>query len=245
MSAEYIQFNNLTIQVKRKPHLRRSRIRISTEGKIEIIASVKLKTALIEEFLKTSEKWILKNLEKFKELKKKNPEKKFVQGEGIYFFGKVLPLDFRKSFQKQLRVLPGDESIKILVPEKKWDDGMLMTPQPWTKELLKRHFKILFAGFAEPRVRLWARVMGVQPSSLGFRFQRTLWGSCNRDKAISLNCKLIGAPEEVIDYVIIHELAHLRFLNHGKAFWDFVETFSPNHLEHRYWLKTHSFALEL
>jgi predicted metal-dependent hydrolase len=245
MSAEYVYFNQLKVLIHRKPNLRQSRLKISPTGEIEIIAPLKFKDAWVEDFLKASEPWINKTLERFKEFKKNNPNKKYVQGESFYFLGQALPLDFRMSFGTDLKFVPANDSLKVLIPHKRWNTGLLMTPQPWIKEPLKRFFKAYFADLAGQRATHWQNVMGLKPNSLGYRFQKTLWGSCNRQGAVSLNCKLIGAPIDTIDYVIIHEFAHLKHMNHSRDFWKLVEKFSLQHQSHRKWLRQHAPHLEI
>lgn len=89
------------------------------------------------------------------------------------------------------------------------------------------------------RVRHWAGRMGLQPSGISFRRQKTRWGSCSSEGHLSLNWKLVFAPEEVIDYVVIHELAHLKHQDHSKHFWDLVEKYDPEARLHRRWLRDH------
>jgi len=86
----------------------------------------------------------------------------------------------------------------------------------------------------------------------GFRYQRmrlssarTRWGSCSRRKTISLTWRLIMAPPEVIDYVILHELVHLEIPNHSKAFWQRVAALQPGYAALRKWLKENGAMLDL
>lgn len=95
------------------------------------------------------------------------------------------------------------------------------------------------------RVRHWSQVMGLHPSGISFRKQKTRWGSCSSDGHISLNWKLIFAPEAVIDYVVIHELAHLRHQNHSQQFWNLVLQFDPAAHSHRKWLRAHQHETKL
>jgi predicted metal-dependent hydrolase len=64
-------------------------------------------------------------------------------------------------------------------------------------------------------------------------------GSCSSQKNLNFNWKLIMVPNEVLSYVVIHELAHLKYLDHSQHFWLFVEQFDPDYRSHRKWLKTH------
>ncbi len=79
--------------------------------------------------------------------------------------------------------------------------------------------------------------MGLTCARITIRGQKTIWGSCSRRGALSFNWKLLMAPEPVIDYVIVHELAHLQEMNHGRDFWSLVAAHCPRWREYRKWLK--------
>jgi hypothetical protein len=88
-----------------------------------------------------------------------------------------------------------------------------------------------------------ADALGVSFVRLEVRGQRTRWGSCSRRGTISLNWRLALAPREVLDYVVVHELCHLREASHGARFWSLVETRRPAYHEHRDWLRRHGHEL--
>jgi len=81
--------------------------------------------------------------------------------------------------------------------------------------------------------------MGISYQRIVIRGQKTRWGSCSHKKNLSFNWKLIMAPEPVIDYVIIHELTHLKEMNHSKRFWELVAQYRPRWREYKKWLKQH------
>ncbi|GLG00989.1 hypothetical protein Alches_10280 [Alicyclobacillus hesperidum subsp. aegles] len=87
--------------------------------------------------------------------------------------------------------------------------------------------------------RAWelANAHGLLPDNVRVREQKSRWGSCSSKRNIQLNWRLIQAPEWICDYVIIHELAHLREMNHSARFWSIVESILPNWQEARNWLK--------
>ena len=89
------------------------------------------------------------------------------------------------------------------------------------------------------RVQELAGELGVVCTKLSVRQAKTRWGSCSRKASLSLNWKLIMAPLVVIDYVIIHELAHIREMNHSRRFWKVVAEHCPEWREHRQWLREH------
>ena len=89
----------------------------------------------------------------------------------------------------------------------------------------------------------YSRLLNVEYSRVSVRCQRTKWGSCSAKGGLNFNCLLMLAPEEVLDYVIVHELCHLKHMDHSKAFWAEVESADPNYKAHRKWLKDNGGAL--
>lgn len=87
------------------------------------------------------------------------------------------------------------------------------------------------------RVAYFAPIVGVNYGRITIRNQKTRWGSCSAKGNLNFNCLLMLAPEEVIDYVVVHELCHRKEMNHSKAFWNEVEKVIPNYREYRKWLR--------
>ena len=87
------------------------------------------------------------------------------------------------------------------------------------------------------RVRYFADLLGVSYGRLTIRSQRTRWGSCSAKGNLNFNCLLMLCPEDVRNYVVIHELCHRRHLNHSADFWAEVEKYCPDYRIHRKWLK--------
>ena len=87
--------------------------------------------------------------------------------------------------------------------------------------------------------------MGVSYKSVAITSAKTRWGSCSGDNAIRYTFRLLNCPKEVIDYVVVHELAHTIHHNHSKAFWLTVEKFIPDWKTRRKWLKDHGILMEV
>jgi hypothetical protein len=93
------------------------------------------------------------------------------------------------------------------------------------------------------RVAHYAPLMGVTPNRIFLKEQRTLWGSCSARGNLNFNRRLLKAPAEILDYVVVHELAHLRHMNHSKKFWDFVGEWCPDWKARRRWLRENATLL--
>ena len=83
------------------------------------------------------------------------------------------------------------------------------------------------------RTAYFAKRMGVTYNRITIREQKTRWGSCSSEGNLNFNCRLLFVPDRIVDYVVIHELAHRRFMNHSKAFWKEVEKYMPDYKERK------------
>jgi predicted metal-dependent hydrolase len=107
-------------------------------------------------------------------------------------------------------------------------------------DFLKRQTRAL----CESRALDYAAIIGVAPARLTIRDTETRWGSCSAARTISFSWRLIFAPDFVRDYVVAHEVAHLKEMNHGPRFWKLVEKLHPDFKAAQAWLRTHGRSLQ-
>lgn len=117
----------------------------------------------------------------------------------------------------------------------------VLQPIPALKRFLRKEAKAVLLA----RVEHWSLITGLIPSRVIVGERTSRWGSCSSRKTLSFCYRLIMAPPEVLDAIVIHELCHLRHPNHGKGFWNLVEHFNPDYQDTRKWLKDHSHQLQL
>lgn len=101
----------------------------------------------------------------------------------------------------------------------------------------KKEYKKLSREVLVDRLVHWSRVMNLQYTSFRLSSAKTRWGSCSGKNSINLNWRLVMTPAEVIDYVVIHELAHIKQKNHSVKFWEIVQTYDPLWKQRRKWLR--------
>jgi hypothetical protein len=110
-------------------------------------------------------------------------------------------------------------------------------------EVLERWLRARAGAAIQGAVARHARVLGVAPAALTIRDQRTRWGSASRRGRISLSWRLVLAPPEALETVVVHELAHLRVFGHPPEFWELVASCAPDHRRWRRWLRQHAAEL--
>lgn len=99
-----------------------------------------------------------------------------------------------------------------------------LSPDDFYQKSIKLH------DYIEPRIRTIANKIGVSYSRYEIKNVTSYWGNCNSKRVIHFNARLIDYPSEAIDYVIVHELCHLRHRGHGKRFWKLVESHFPTYI---------------
>ncbi|MBR5742107.1 MAG: M48 family metallopeptidase [Firmicutes bacterium] len=105
-----------------------------------------------------------------------------------------------------------------------------------TKEETERLRKLAKA-YIPPRIEYYANLMGVRPTAVRYTSAKTRWGSCSPKNSLAFSVRLMRKPPEAIDYVVVHELAHIREHNHSKRFWAIVAKYMPDWRERRKLLK--------
>ncbi len=150
-------------------------------------------------------------------------------GTLIYFHGALVPIELNEN-KNSARLRFADQSCSV--------DGL--TDQSDLKPVIQPHLQSLALRVLPARVNELAAAHGLNIQRVSVRNQRSRWGSCSRRGTISLNWRLVQAPDFVRDYIILHELAHLRHMNHSRRFWAEVSRLCPGSEAAECWLKQHS-----
>ena len=137
-----------------------------------------------------------------------------------------------------------------------WIDRFVASKRDWIEEKLRKHpvvepmgaealerLKRSARALLPDRVKTLADLMGVSYGRITIRAQRSRWGSCSSAGNLNFNCLLMVVPEQVRDYVIVHELCHRLYMNHSALFWKTVEKYVPDYRQKRAWLKANGDAL--
>lgn len=163
----------------------------------------------------------------------------FTTGETFSYLGSNFPLEIHTGQAKSLSLT--NDCFQV---------GFKHSPaQENHANVLRRRFADWYrqqaAHYLKDRMQSLSGQTGLTPTDIRIRAYRRRWGSCSNRGIISLNWKLMMAPVEVIDYVIVHELCHLTHLNHSRPFWNLVEKHMPDYKTHQTWLKNSGASLDL
>lgn len=108
---------------------------------------------------------------------------------------------------------------------------------------LEKRYRDAAKDYIPKRVEYYHSYTGGNYTKITIRDQKTRWGSCSSNGTLSFSFRLMMAPPRVLDYVVVHELCHLTYMNHSKEFWNMVENILPDYKEHRKWLKENGHTL--
>ena len=197
-------------------------LQINSNAELIVRAPNRLSVKKIEQFIEEKSSWIK---EKSNSIKAKDVQKpSYKEGENFLYLGGLYPF--------------------IPQPSKKLDfNGICFSAEQINKDELLKWYKIAFKSIAIPRLDYYADTFSLPYQQVRLKTQKTLWGSCSGTNNINLNYLLIRAPMDIIDYVIVHELAHTKIKNHSKDFWQLVESILPEYKASKSWLKDNGYKL--
>jgi len=212
----------LNYSIQRSSARKTLSLKMAPDGTLEVLAPLDVSDEKIDTLVQKKKFWVYKNKKELVE-KKMAFEKEFVSGESFLYLGKKFRLDVTACEHKGLAF----KQNKFILNK---------TEQKSAKKLFEQWYKQKAKEKLIPRIEKFANQMGVSPKETKILSMQKRWGSCTSDGNIILNYHLIKAPLYIIDYVIIHELAHLLEHNHSDKFWKIIQTQMGDYKKHKEWL---------
>ncbi len=243
VEAETIFAGDREVRIVRRAYKRSLSLTLQVNGKIRVTAPKGVSGVDIRKFVLSHERWIANHLSKYQAIRETYPPKKYVEGELFPLLGQDLKLHFVPTFGAMVRVeaRQHEGALVVSIPSTQWARFRPNEEHPELKAAVRDFYKRFAKEYLSMRLKHYAQLMQLYPSSVSFRSQKTRWGSCSSRGRISLNWRLVIAPSRAIDYVVIHELSHLKHYNHSEAFWKLVATQEPGYREQRRWLQEHQY----
>ncbi len=229
--------NPVAVRLRRSDRAKRLQIRIGHDG-AEIVLPKRAAVHEAETFLRERSTWVLAKLSELRATRSAvHAEEQSLPDSAVLLAGEWLPLSINisQASQGQSAIRAGRRSKVSLV-----DDAIVLrtagTDDTSPEDMLARWLRNRARREITQRVAIRSEEMGVQPGKLSIRDQRTRWASCSASGNLSFSWRLICAPPDVLDYIVVHELAHLAHMNHSKRFWRIVESHVGDIGRFRKWL---------
>lgn len=227
-----LEGQKISYQIVQSKRARRMRITVSSGG-VTVTLPYGLKVIEAERMIQQNAGWILEQL---KRVSKKMAAGSRLPVDVVLLRGKPYKIEIIEETQRasRIHISEGREKLLARVPA-----GSKQSPrslvEPWLKQQARKEIETV--------VNDQAARMNLRVNSISIRDQRTRWGSCSSKGNLSFNWRLVMAPPAVLEYVVIHELAHMRQPNHSPAFWNVVAQYAPNYQIQRQWLRKNAAAL--
>jgi hypothetical protein len=210
-------------------------LQISRNAQVTVYAPYFTPVAEISRFIEEKQSWIDKSIKKQSAIHPEEKEKGYSTGERFYYLGLAYPLEaYFEPLENQGVIL--------------WNNCFFLNSpdnSAMRKYYFERWYKKKAAEHMTARVEYFSRTLHLEPRGVRITQAKARWGSCSSDNALAFSFRLIMTPPDVIDYVVVHELMHIRQKNHSSKFWQLVIEAMPHYQTHKRWLWDHQHLFHL
>lgn len=232
MEQRALRFDGAEIAyaLRRSDRARRLRLVVGSDGNVAVVLPAGCEEREATAFVAENVDWIRRHQERIRTLAERAPLNLWCDGGHLMLLGR----------QYRLRVLPsrGRRGAVTVQCGEVLLEGAGLTPERLAG-VVGRWLRTTAHVHLSARVAALAPLLGKLPSRVFVREQRTRWGSCSARGGLGFNWRLVMAPPEVVDYVVVHELTHLVEMHHTPRFWRLVGAHAPDYRAHRRWLREH------
>ena len=205
---------------------------VKPDGKVVVRAPKRATRAEIFAFVNEKTDWIRAKQAEAKTWQAERAVPQFISGEAFLYLGERYPLDIVARPGRTLALVDGHFILSAQA-------------QPHALDLFTAWYKLQAGKILNQRINLYAEQNHLKYNKVRISSARTRWGSCSSKGTLSFSWRLVMAPLEVIDYVVVHELTHTIQPNHSAKFWQQVAAVLPEYTRRRQWLKQNGLKLTL
>ena len=220
------------IPVEKIIRSRRRTIALEVTPAATVIVRVPLRAsaAYIEEIIQKKRLWILRKMDEVKR-RPLSPHHEYAEGELFLFLGRSYPLHIVENGSITIERSDRLNVSRTLIPD------IRNQLKHWYMEEARKEIKA--------RCMWFSLKTGHVPATIRITDARQRWGSCTHKGGLNFSWRLIQAPPEIVDYVVVHELVHISQPDHSKKFWDKIRKITPDFEQRRHWLKDHGWLLKI
>jgi len=241
---EHINYGKKRIdyKIKRGKRKKTLAINITPAAQVIVLAPHFLSRYDIGTIIKKKARWILEKQEFFRALAALYPEKEFISGEQILYLGHKYRLKV-KQVGKECSSEPKLVGRRIYISVNR-----KLSPKDRKKIIKDALINWYFSKseqIIKSRVNRYSKMLDIKPKDIKIKNQKKRWGSCSSNGILRFNWRVAIAPISIIDYIVMHELSHLKIKNHSQDFWKLVSLALPDYQERRNWLKNNAAIFRL
>jgi len=225
----------ITYEVRISHRAKRLQMQIDPKIGLEVVIPHRQEGCDHKSFVLEHSRWVLRHLDALEDSRRRFPASSLEPGGSVVILGRPCPLEVEMAVGRGRATYVGG-CIRVRA-----NSATARVLKPPVEELLRS----IAGEIMKSRADFWADVVGVTFSELKLSQARSAWGTCSHDGVLSLSWRLVMAPPEVLDYIVVHEIVHLLHFSHNKSFWAEVSRHAPDHKKLQKWLKKYGHLLTI
>ncbi|MBV4420272.1 M48 family metallopeptidase [Clostridium tyrobutyricum] len=228
----------ITYHIIRK-NIKNINIRVNNNGDICVTCPLNVAKSAIEEVINDKIQWIVKRLNLVNNRNIKLNELQIDNMKKVLFLGKILPVQkFYINTNKTYVKFNNDNAIIC-------GNNYILSNSENIKKVILSELSTKLYIILKERIDIYKNIIKVNPNKITIRNQKSIWGSCSSNSNLSFNYRLIMMPLDIIDYIVVHELCHLVYMNHSKEYWDLVSSIISNYKLKKIWLHNNGYIINI
>ncbi|MBI5326501.1 MAG: M48 family metallopeptidase [Ignavibacteriae bacterium] len=205
---------------------------IENDASVTVRAPKRVSKKEIFDFVRSKKDWIVEKQKEAAIKARQARAKRFVENELFLFLGKHYPLVITEDTNYALKFSKGN-----FILHSKCQSTAYHIFVNWYKKIAQKYLN--------QRIEYFSKMSGIKYKTIRINSAQSRWGSCGLKGTINFTWRLLLAPPHIVDYVVVHELAHMRELNHSHKFWSIVKSIFPEFIEARKWLADNGHILNI
>lgn len=211
---------------------------VETPKNITVVAPVGTSEEEIKEAVKSKGAWIVQKLFEFSNIESKRVNREFVNGESFMYLGRNYSLQIHvdETLQNNSSVKLFRGKFHVYVKEKK-DELIKNAMEDWYRTKTEEQVK--------KRIKYYQKYFNKRPSFIKVKEQKKRWASCTSNNELLFNWRCVMAKSTALDYIVVHEMCHMYYMNHSQEFWNLVSSIMIDYKDRKEWLRDYGIKMNL
>lgn len=204
---------------------------------VTVVAPEGISEEILLKHVKTKAKWIVQKLHEISEIQSKKFDREYVNGEAFMYLGRNYTLIIKEDVVLKKPVTKLFQGRFLITTPTRDQDKLKISMEEWyRKKTLEK---------VNERIEYYQRYFNVKPTDIRVKEQRKRWASCTIKKELLFNWRCAMAPSWVLDYIVVHEMCHMIYMDHSKEFWTLLGRVLPDYERRKEWLKNYGIRMDL